>query len=193
MTDWFTADWHLHHANIIKYCDRPFANTDEMNSFIINEVNKVVLPNDRLFNLGDVAFKGAKDVLGQIRARIVCQNIFVLLGNHDKKQVIERHFTVLPHEYLYEDNGYRIVLNHYAMRVWPHSHHGAGHLYGHSHGKLSPMVIPDGRGAMAFDVGVDCWGFKPLNLKQVKDEMIRRSSILMTGRNEIDDHHRPRV
>lgn len=33
-------------------------------------------------------------------------------------------------------NGQRIVLCHYAMRVWNHSSHGAWHLYGHSHGRL---------------------------------------------------------
>ncbi len=33
-------------------------------------------------------------------------------------------------------HGQPIVICHYAMRVWNRSHHGAWHLYGHSHGNL---------------------------------------------------------
>jgi calcineurin-like phosphoesterase family protein len=190
--DWFTADWHLGHDKIIQYSQRPFGDANEMNSVIINNLNDLVMPGDRLFNLGDVAFKGASDILGHWRARINCETIFVILGNHDRCQVIEKHFKILPPQHMYESGDFRMVLNHYAMRVWNHSHHGAGHLYGHSHGKLSPMVTGDGRGAMAFDIGVDCWNFKPLSLAQVKAEMTRRSSIKMDGKNEIDDHHQPR-
>ena len=31
MTTWFTSDLHLGHVNIIRYCERPFADVDEMN------------------------------------------------------------------------------------------------------------------------------------------------------------------
>lgn len=191
--DFFTSDWHLGHANIIKHCHRPFNTVDEMDSIIINNINEVAGSNDRIFNNGDVAFKGADERLPGWLARINCKNIFVVLGNHDREHVIKKHFKILPAQYMYENGGYRLVLSHYAMRVWPHSHHSAGHLYGHSHGKLSPMVTADGRGAMAFDVGVDCWNFKPLSLSQVSAEMVRRSSTQMVGNNnEIDDHHKPR-
>jgi len=35
MKFWFTSDYHLGHANIIKYCNRPFKGIDQMNSTII--------------------------------------------------------------------------------------------------------------------------------------------------------------
>ena len=47
-------------------------------------------------------------------------------------------------------NGQRIWLSHYAHRVWPRSHHGAWHLYGHSHDSLA-----DDADSLSFDVGVD--------------------------------------
>lgn len=44
----------------------------------------------------------------------------------------------LPHQKITEktEGRVRIYLNHYANRVWPSSHHGAWHLYGHSHSAL---------------------------------------------------------
>jgi calcineurin-like phosphoesterase family protein len=28
---WFTADFHLNHSNILRHCNRPFPNVEEMN------------------------------------------------------------------------------------------------------------------------------------------------------------------
>lgn len=177
--DWFTGDWHLEHENIIKYCDRPFKDAKHMTNVLIDNVNELVMPNDRLFNVGDVAMHRA--LSAELRARFMCKNIFVIPGNHDREKELRKHFTVLPQCHMYENDSYRIVLSHYAMRIWPHSHHGAGHLYGHSHGKLAPMP-----GAMAFDVGVDCWDYKPISLVQVKAEMKRLSAL---GPKYVVDHH----
>jgi len=35
----FTADEHYGHANIIRYCDRPFASVEEMDAEIIQRNN----------------------------------------------------------------------------------------------------------------------------------------------------------
>jgi calcineurin-like phosphoesterase family protein len=36
---WLTADFHLGHANIIRYCSRPFATVDEMDQAILEQLN----------------------------------------------------------------------------------------------------------------------------------------------------------
>lgn len=109
---WFTSDTHFGHANIIKYCNRPFASVDEMNEEIIKRWNSVVGANDLVWHLGDFALGGYKNVLD-----IVPQlngKINLVMGNHDirhiseyykagfhrvyDKPVIINEFFVLSHE-----------------------------------------------------------------------------------------------
>jgi calcineurin-like phosphoesterase family protein len=50
---YFTSDHHFWHANIIRYCNRPFATIEEMNESMIMAWNEVVSPNDDVYYLGD--------------------------------------------------------------------------------------------------------------------------------------------
>lgn len=49
---WFTADFHFGHFNIIRYCNRPFANSQEMDDVICERVNACAKPSDVLFFSG---------------------------------------------------------------------------------------------------------------------------------------------
>lgn len=40
--NYFTADMHFGHANIIQFCARPFVDVDDMNYRLISEYNSVV-------------------------------------------------------------------------------------------------------------------------------------------------------
>ena len=51
----FTADTHFGHANIIKYCHRPFATVEEMDEALVRNWNAVVSPDATVFHLGDFA------------------------------------------------------------------------------------------------------------------------------------------
>jgi calcineurin-like phosphoesterase family protein len=53
---YFSADWHLGHKNIIKYCNRPFKTVEDMDSTIWINAYKVLKPNDVLYYLGDLTF-----------------------------------------------------------------------------------------------------------------------------------------
>ena len=53
MRIFFSSDTHYFHANIIKYCDRPFKTVDEMNEFMIDAWNSFVDEDDLTFHLGD--------------------------------------------------------------------------------------------------------------------------------------------
>jgi calcineurin-like phosphoesterase family protein len=45
---WFTADLHFGHANIIRYCGRPFADVASMDTEIIDRLNAAAAEKDVL-------------------------------------------------------------------------------------------------------------------------------------------------
>ena len=50
---WVISDTHLNHANIIRYCARPYTSTEEMNKDLIKRWNSIVRPQDTVYHLGD--------------------------------------------------------------------------------------------------------------------------------------------
>ncbi len=54
----FIGDTHFGHANIIKYCKRPFSSAQEMNEMLIKYWNETVEPSDTVYHVGDFAFDG---------------------------------------------------------------------------------------------------------------------------------------
>lgn len=76
----FTSDTHFGHANIIRLCNRPFEDVNEMNEKLIENWNKVVPENGTVFHLGDFAFGGSglwNKVLDQLNGQI-----YLIMGNH---------------------------------------------------------------------------------------------------------------
>ncbi|HME52611.1 MAG TPA: phosphoesterase [Candidatus Lokiarchaeia archaeon] len=159
---WFTADFHLTHANIIKYCKRPFISVEEMDSTLLDNLASQVKPGDQLYYLGDLSFKAdAANVFFELMKGV---NIHFITGNHDSKAVISlarRHCASVTSLQDIEIDGQAITLCHYAMRVWNGSHFNAWQLYGHSHGTL-PSV------GKQHDVGVDANDFFPVALDGIK-------------------------
>lgn len=159
MTTWFTSDLHFGHKNIIKYCGRPFASVEEMNEALVENWNAVVVPDDEVWNLGDVTLGispgKARQYLRRLRGRhhLIC-------GNHeevgrrlwDRQALADEEFPVF--ESLTEGfkkievEGQKIVLCHYALREWHHALRGVWHLFGHTHGSLRSF-------GKSVDVGVD--------------------------------------
>lgn len=168
---WFTADFHLGHANIIRYCSRPFPTTGEMDQTILEGLNTSVKYDDTLYFLGDFCMGSREKVLAY-RRRIRCKKIFAVPGNHDKQaRQIERRI-LLAREFgggFDSIHGQAIVLCHYALRVWNQSNRGSWHLYGHSHGRLPEMPT-----SLSMDVGVDTHNFRPWHFDEINECMRTR-------------------
>lgn len=89
----FTSDFHFNHANIIKFCGRPFGSVGEMNEALIARFNETVGPSDTVYILGDLVM--GKDL--SCAARLNGRKL-LLMGNHDS----------LPPE-AYEDIGIEVI------------------------------------------------------------------------------------
>ncbi len=179
MKTWFTADLHLGHANIIKYCQRPQLSPEESararedsrgrwrvsdatvrrhDDELLEAINTRVEPDDTLWVLGDFCW-GQLDVARAYRARIRCRNVHLVWGNHDHHS-IRPLFDEAIEQGMVRVEGQEIWLNHYPMRSWNKSFHGAWHLYGHVHGRLAAEdAAHDWR--LTKDVGVDACDYRP--------------------------------
>lgn len=82
---WVISDTHFWHDNIIKYCDRPYANSEEMNEDLIAKWNASVKQDDIVWHLGDFCF-GSKDKIKGIVPRLNGR-INLVLGNHDHHKI----------------------------------------------------------------------------------------------------------
>ena len=177
-TLWFTADTHLGHANIIKYCNRPFSNIDEMNRELCKRWNNVVKEDDFIFIVGDFCFGGKK----QWREYLSRLNgyKFLVKGNHDKENNIP---TPLPTDNFDWCDGFvnikvsddefdtgeqYVTVCHYPMLSWYRSYHGAWQLFGHVHGTIKG-------GVNQLDVGVDVHNFTPVNWESVKEIITKKN------------------
>lgn len=162
---WFTSDTHFGHGAIIRHCSRPFNGAREMDEALIAGWNERVGRDDEVFHLGDFSCHGAKkssEILGRFAGKK-----HLVYGNHDRQRVraLPGWSSVQPYLEI-GGRGFtpKIVLCHYAMRVWNRHHWGAWMLYGHSHGAL-----PGDRQSM--DVGVDVHGYRPVSLDELAEKL----------------------
>ena len=92
---WVISDSHYNHANIIKFCNRPFDTVDEMNAYMVEQWNSVVKPQDKVYHLGDVYMGGgySREQTSSLLSSLNGHKRLIL-GNHDngKDQILQRHF-----------------------------------------------------------------------------------------------------
>lgn len=130
---WFISDTHFKHANIIKYCNRPFKDTTEMDEILILNWNRLVKPEDKVYHLGDVAcgYGGDDKVLGQLLARLNGHKRLVV-GNHDnlKSVALQTYFEKMEMWYGRKEWGFTCTHVPYMLQ---HLRDGAFNVHGHVH------------------------------------------------------------
>lgn len=165
----FTSDFHANHANIIKFCDRPWNTKEEMTKGLIDNWNSVVKPDDTVFNLGDFAWASSwNPVLEQLNG-----NIYLIWGNHDRKDFKDSYMKYIKETYdqltLLIDNKI-VYLNHFPFLCLPSGH---WQCFGHIHLSQNKNEGYDYMRSHSlqpnqYDVGVDLNNFKPIAWAEVK-------------------------
>ena len=154
---WFIGDTHFDHHDIIAFCDRPYKSVAEMNAAMIANWNALVAKDDTVWHLGDFSFGEVDSYLRQLNGIK-----HLIHGNHDTIEAQNHPLWASSAnwaEIVVEDR--RVVLCHYAMRIWPGASSGALHFFGHTHGSLAGN-------RQSCDLGVDLWNYRPVSLTTVR-------------------------
>jgi calcineurin-like phosphoesterase family protein len=193
---YYIGDTHFDHANIIKYCTRPFTNVQEMNAQMLANIQAIDTPTNALIHVGDVAF-GAERWLSRVPPLASRANNILVAGNHDR---IRRHGKlysswfdlVIGSEDGWKDQfiviqdtafgrAYRVMLSH-APQV---NMHGCDfNIHGHTHNNRhgydnSPLHL---------NVSVELTDYKPVTLEQLLiEQSLPRLGQIHELRASLDD------
>jgi calcineurin-like phosphoesterase family protein len=184
----FTSDTHFGHKNIIKYCERPFADFEEMDEAIVENWNNVVGDTDVIYHLGDLAL-GPSERWNDILTSLNGYKIFVV-GNHDRIFAGEKERQRLKwdekyHEWFDEvyDNYEGLTLADGTVVNLSHFPYEADHMdesrymayrledkgvpliHGHTH--LDQIISRSKAGTLQIHVGQDAFDYTPVSEDQV--------------------------
>lgn len=157
------SDTHFKHANILKFLladgsrMRPFSSVEEMDEFMIQEWNKIVRPQDKVYHFGDVAM--ARDGIAQVGR---CNGHKRLVrGNHDSYP--DKYYT----PYFEAIYGTRVIdgLLFSHIPVHPESlRHGTTNVHGHVHNNVPALHF----GPNYLNISVEVTEYRPLSLEEIK-------------------------
>lgn len=199
---WITSDTHYNHTNICRGVTkwrtakdevpidqtRDFATLERMNSTIVNNINEHVGQEDVLIHLGDWSF-GGFEMIEEFRNRIICQEIHLILGNHDhhidlNRQGCQDHFASVQWFLQLNYLGETIECMHYPISSWNGLRKGRIHLHGHCH-------LPNNKkhsNGRRMDVGMDgSVDFAPYDLRLLINHLKKLPIGSEMGPD--DDHH----
>lgn len=154
------GDTHFDHGNIIKYCNRPFQNAEEMNKTLVTKWNAMVSPSDTVYFLGDWSFgRGSRPPRYWVRK--LKGHIISIRGSHDNDV---KGFKVFSSKVL-RYKGYNFLLIHDPdSRATPwHS----WMIHGHKHDndlRDYPFINGDRK---TINVSVELLGYQPLNIDKL--------------------------
>ena len=174
----FTSDTHFNHTNILRFCQRPFNDVEQMNEAMIANWNAVVTPDDTVFHLGDFCLGGAAEwnqILDRLNGKI-----YLILGNHDLKNIRQGFIGRFEHVAMgmrIEIGKKKIYLNHFPFLCFDGGYKDdVWQLFGHVHTRQHNTGLDAGRLQHLYptqlDVGVDANNFTPLSYAQVRTKIL---------------------
>lgn len=172
----YSSDIHAFHYNIIKHCDRPFYDMDDMINTIVTNWNNTVCKDDDVYFLGDCYLnnpKAAAYLFQKLNGKI-----YLIKGNHDKNRDINKYFgkrfewikDYHEMDYVHLDTHYHLVLMHFPLWSWNRQYHKSFHLHGHCHFK-DPLYNEYDKTRLSMDVGVDGNNFTPISIVETIEKI----------------------
>lgn len=127
---WLITDTHFGHDKMIQYCNRP----EDFSSIILNNLLKMVQPDDLLIHLGDICI--GQDVLWHERLNVIpCKKILVR-GNHDHKSdswYMSNGWDFVCTSFINRFEGKNILFSHAPLPISNNDFNIHGHLHNGTH------------------------------------------------------------
>lgn len=159
MKYYIISDTHFGHKNIIKYCNRPFKNTKEMDYLLVKNWNNRVSDKDIVFHLGDFSYIGSK-IFNKYWNQLNGKKILIR-GNHDSKHSIIEEILIY-----YKKK--TILLIHYPVSIPLKETNISLVLCGHVHNnwkyKIEENYVP------IINMSVEVWNYTPISLDKIIKE-----------------------
>lgn len=137
--NYYIADTHFGHANIIRFDERPFKDTLEMEQTLIKNWNERVTKDDVVYILGDFCWGTEKDwlrILDKLNGAKV-----LIKGNHDLKNpsaTLKSKFRQICDYKEITDHRRRIIMSHYPLMFYRASYgDDVWHFCGHTHNRTA--------------------------------------------------------
>lgn len=138
MANFYIADTHFGHQNVLKYDARPFADLGEMEAVLVENWNRAVTETDAVYILGDFIWGKDQSRWLELTRRLHGKKV-LLRGNHDLKreqmvpELLARFKTVADYLEIV-DEGRHVALCHYPILFYHGSHRSNRYmLCGHVH------------------------------------------------------------
>ncbi|KCV82343.1 Phosphoesterase or phosphohydrolase-like protein [Actibacterium atlanticum] len=165
MVNWYTADTHFGHENIINFCNRPFRDAEHMDRVLIENLRAKVGPEDDLWILGDFAFgKRAKRApyIAELFNELPGARKHLVIGNHDHGPTLALPWDSIADLAQVRDGpqNQNHTLCHYPMITWNHAGRNALQFFGHVHDNWLGS-------RNSINVGVDVWDFAPVTYEDI--------------------------
>ena len=135
--NYYIADTHFGHSNILRFDNRPFSDVQDMEQTIIKNWNERVTKDDTVYILGDFCWGLENEwirILDQLNGMKV-----LIRGNHDLKSPsanLKKKFCKITDYDEIKDNGKRIIMSHYPILFYRASYNpDVWHFCGHTHNR----------------------------------------------------------
>ena len=186
-----TSDWHIGHANSIKFDNRPFRDVNHMHEVLVKNYNETVPEDGICYFLGDMGMNTNGEIAKVIN-RLNGTKVLVL-GNHDKGiNMMESCFDLVVNGLVVCVAGERVTMSHCPLKGlfredtsqfspahqglnwhgelkndrFTFSNEGQFHLHGHIHS--GPSTEKKKILGRQYDVGVPANHYRPVSLVAIE-------------------------
>lgn len=169
---YYVSDLHFGHKNILEMCKRPFSSIEEMDERLVENWNKRVKKNDKVYILGDLIYKSTTPPEAYLE-RLKGEKVLIL-GNHDKwwvdKVDLTKYFSFVMRLDVINTGKGKATLCHFPMMDFEGRYLIHGHIHANTDMDYWSVLKNSDR---TLNAGVDVNGFQPVTFDELLENNLR--------------------